>query len=47
MSTPFMYAIAVLYLCAAIAFAYEMKLAWAGVAFSWAAGNFLIGYLSQ
>lgn len=42
-----MYAIAVLYLGAGIAFAWDGKLAWCGVAFSWSAGNFLIGYISQ
>lgn len=47
MSTPFMYAIGALYLCAMVSFAYEGKIAWAGVAFSWAAGNFLIGFISQ
>ena len=46
MSTPFMYAIAVLYLCAGVSFAYELKLAWAGLSFSWATGCFLIGYIS-
>lgn len=47
MSQAFMYAIACLYLCAMIAFAYDGKIAWAGVAFSWALGNFLIGFISQ
>lgn len=47
MSTPFLYAIAVLYLGAAISFAWQMKLAWAGLCFSWAVGNFLIGFISQ
>lgn len=46
MSQPFLYAIAALYLLAGISFAYEMKLAWAGLAFSWAIGNFLIGFIS-
>ena len=42
-----MYAVAVMYLAAMVAFAYEGKLAWAGVSFSWALGNFLLGFISQ
>ena len=46
MSQAFLYAIAALYLCAGVSFAWDMKLAWAGLCLSWATGNFLIGYIS-
>lgn len=47
MSAPFMYAIALMYVSAGVSFAWDGKLAWCGLCFSWAAGNFILGYINQ
>ena len=47
MSPPFMYAIAVMYLGAGVSFAWEGKVAWCCLCFSWAVGNFILGYINQ
>ena len=47
MSTPFMLAIAVMYLGAGVCFAWEGKAAWTGLTLSWAVGNFILAYISK
>ena len=47
MSTAFMYAIALMYVIAGVSFAWEGKLEWTVLSFSWATGNFILGYVSQ
>ena len=47
MSQPFMYAIAIMYVSAGVAFAWEGKLEWTALTFSWASGNFILGYISK
>jgi hypothetical protein len=47
MSASFMYAIALMYLGAGISFAWDGKIAWCVLSFSWATGNFILGYISQ
>lgn len=46
MSQPFMYAIAAMYLVAGISFASQGKIEWMVLAFSWATGNFILGFIS-
>ena len=46
MSAGFMYAIALMYAAAAIAFFFEDKLLWAGISWSWGIGNALLGLMS-
>jgi hypothetical protein len=46
MSAGFMYAIAILYACAAVAFYVEGKYLWFVVAFNWGIGNALLGLMS-
>ena len=47
MSQAFMYAIAIMYVSAGVAFAWEGKLDWCGLSFCWGAGNFILGYISK
>ena len=46
MSAGFMFAIALMYGAAAVAFYFEGKLLWAGIAWCWGIGNFLLGLMS-
>jgi hypothetical protein len=47
MSQAFMYAIALMYVCAGVSFAWDGKIAWCVLSFSWATGNFILGFISK
>lgn len=42
-----MYAVALMYLCAGVSFAWDYKIPWSILCFSWATGNFILGYISK
>jgi hypothetical protein len=42
-----MFAIALMYLGAAVSFAWEGKAAWCGLALCWGAGNLILGMISK
>lgn len=42
-----MFAIATMYLCAGISYAWEGKVEWCVVAFCWGIGNLVLGYISK
>lgn len=47
MSAAFMYAIALMYLGAAVCFAWEEKTAYCLLSICWGSGNLILGYISK